>query len=147
MAGKINPVIPEAIVQIALKVQGNDSIITSAVSLGVLELNAFGPLIIDTLLESMTLLKGAAKKMRTHILDGLVINEAVCLEHLERSTALITILNPILGYETSSYIISKANQENKTVRVVMLEEGLFSEEELNQYLDPQSLISPGKIKR
>lgn len=147
MAGKINPVIPESIVQIALKVQGNDSIITSAVSLGVLELNAFGPLIIDALLESMTLLKGAAKKMWTHILDGLVINEAVCLEHLERSTALITILNPILGYETTSHIISKANRDNKTVRTVMLEEGLFSEEELNRYLDSQSLISPGIIKR
>ncbi|TXT17137.1 MAG: aspartate ammonia-lyase [Erysipelotrichaceae bacterium] len=147
MFGKINPVILEAIIQIALKVQGNDSIITSAVSLGVLELNAFGPLIIDALLESMNLLNSAAVKMRTHVLEGLSINEAICMEHLEKSNALITILNPILGYETISHIIAKANLEHKTIRTILLEEELFSQEELDRYLDPQSMISPGVVKR
>lgn len=147
MAGKVNPVIPEAVVQIALKIQGNDSIISSAVSLGVLELNAFGPLIIDALLESMVLLKGAALKFRTHVLDGLIINESISLDHLEKSTALITILNPLLGYDTSTRIIDRANHEGKTVRQILLEEKIFSEDELNRYLDPRAMISPGILKR
>jgi aspartate ammonia-lyase len=147
MAGKINPVIPEAIVQIALKVQGNDLIITNAVSLGVLELNAFGPLIIEVILESMTLLSGAAQKMRTLVLAGLVINEQKCLEHLEKSTALITILNPLLGYEVASAVIKQATQENKTIREILLTQGLFTKAELDHYLDPHTLISPGILKR
>jgi aspartate ammonia-lyase len=147
MAGKVNPIICEAIVQIALKIQGNDSVISSAASLGVLELNAFGPLIIDALLESMILLKGAALKLRTKVLDGLEVNVEQSLKHLEQSTALIAILNPLLGYETSSLVIKKANAQHKTVRQILLEDKLFTEEELNRYLDPHSMISPGILKR
>lgn len=147
MPGKVNPVMLESIVQICLKVQTNDMMISQAVSLGVLELNAFGPLIIDALLESIELLTKAAEKFRTHVLDGLLIDEQRCLELLNSSSAMITALLPILGYDESSRIVKRAQTEHRTIQEILLEEKLFTQEELDRYLNPRALVSPGIAKR
>jgi aspartate ammonia-lyase len=147
MPGKVNPVILESIVQICLKIQGNDVIISQAVSLGVLELNAFGPLIIESLLESIELLTKAAEKFRTHVLDGLHVDEKRCLELLNSSNALITALLPILGYDEASRIARRAQTEKRTIQELLLEEKLFTQEELDRYLNPRALVSPGIAKR
>jgi len=147
MPGKVNPVILESVVQIALTVVGKDLMITQAVGLGVLELNAFGPLIIHSLLDSMDLLAGAAQKLRTHVVTELIVDEERCLEHLENSSALITVLSPILGYEASSDIAKKALQQKKTIRQVLIDEAVFTKDELDELLNPHSLVSPGIKKR
>ena len=147
MPGKVNPVILESIVQICLKIQGNDMVISQAVSLGVLELNAFGPLIIESLLESIELLTRSAQKFRTHVLDGLLVDEQRCLEWVLASNALITALLPILGYDKASQIAKRAQTEHRTCQSLLLEEGLFSQEELDRYLNLRTLVSPGIAKR
>lgn len=147
MPGKVNPVILESIVQICMKIQGNDMVISQAVSLGVLELNAFGPLIIESLLESIELLTKAAEKFRTHVLDGLLVDEQRCLDWVHASNALITALLPMLGYDEASRIAHRAQTEQRTFQELLLEEKLFTQEELDRYLNPRALVSPGVAKR
>jgi aspartate ammonia-lyase len=147
MPGKVNPVILESIVQICLKIMGNDQIVTQAVSQGVLELNAFGPLIIHSLLESIELLTQAALKFRTHVLDGLIVDEARCLELVMSSNALVTVLLPIIGYADASRIAKRALDEHRTLNDILLEEGQFSQEEITRFLNPRTLVSPGVAKR
>lgn len=147
MPGKVNPVILESIVQIALQVCGNDQMITQAAGLGVLELNAFGPLIIDAFLKSANRLTKAAWMMRVSVVEGLSVNRERCLTHLENSTALITFLVPILGYPTAARIAKRALDENVTIRAILRDEELFTESELDRLFNPSSLVSPGIRRR
>ena len=140
MPGKINPVIPEVINQIAFNVIGNDTTITMAVEAGQLELNAFEPILFYCLFESLETLTNGIKVFKTDCIDGLTINEENCQDEVERSIGVVTALCPFIGYTKAATLAKKALKEKKTIRRVLLEEKVISEEELERILDPRKMI-------
>ncbi|MCX8032534.1 MAG: aspartate ammonia-lyase [Thermoleophilia bacterium] len=147
MPGKVNPVIPEAVTQAALVVMANDQAIAQAAALGNLELNPFLPLIADKLLESLTLLSQACLILRKYCAEGIEVNEARCRSQVENSTALATALVPALGYERVSHAVKIAAEQGRSVREVVLEEGLLTAEELEELISPEAVLRLGSQPR
>ena len=143
MPGKVNPVIPEAVAQIAIRVMGNDQIIAHACSAGNLELNQFMPLIADAFLESLTLLNRANLVFSVHCISGITANEAVCKQEVENSTAVVTALIPKIGYEKASLIVKMANQENITIKNAAIKSAFISEPEINELITPEAVCRLG----
>jgi fumarate hydratase class II len=144
MPGKVNPVLPESLVQVCAQVIGNDAAISLAGLSGNFELNVMMPLIAYNLLQSIHLLANAVNLFSQKCIQGLKANRKRCEEMIEKSLALATALTPKIGYEEGARIAKKAYAQNKTIRRVVEEEGLFSKEELDLLLDPRSMISPIK---
>jgi fumarate hydratase class II len=144
MPGKVNPVIPESLIQVCVQVIGNDSAITVAGLSGNFELNAMMPLIAYNLLQSIQLLANAVNNFSNRCVKGLKADRKRCEEMIEESLALATALTPKIGYEEAARIAKKAYVQNKTIRQVAEEEGTLSKKELNHLLDPRSMISPTK---
>jgi len=143
MPGKVNPVIPEAVAQIAIRVMGNDQIISQASSAGNLELNQFMPLIADTLLENLTLLVNASVIFREHCVDGIIANEEVCKRNVENSTATITALIPKIGYEKASEIVKIAQKEFLSIKDAAIKSKYIREEDFNELITPESVCKLG----
>ncbi len=147
MPGKVNPVIPEMVAQVSLRVIANDSAITMASSMGQLELNAFTPLIAECLLESLELLDRSVLIFKEKCIYGLEMNKDRCLENLEKSLVSATALVPHLGYDKASSISKKALATGKTIREILLEEQILPNEIIDKILSPSELIKtniPGK---
>jgi fumarate hydratase class II len=144
MPGKVNPVIPESLIQVCAQVIGNDSAITLAGLSGNFELNVMMPLIVYNLLQSIQLLSNAANNFSKRCIKGLKADRKRCEEMIEKSLALATALTPKTGYEEAARIAKKAYDQKMTIREVVREEGLFSNEKLNQLLNPRSMIAPVK---
>jgi fumarate hydratase class II len=147
MPGKVNPVIPESLIQVCAQVIGNDSAITLAGLSGNFELNVMMPLIAYNLLQSIHLLANAVNHFSKRCIQGLKADRKRCGEMVEKSLALATALTPKIGYEEAARIAKKAYVQDKTIRQVVGEEGLFSKEELNLLLDPRSMIAPMKLAK
>lgn len=128
MPGKINPVIPESLIQVCAQVIGNDSAITLGGSGGNFELNIMMPLIAYNLIQSIKILSNAIKNFTEKCIMGLEADRKRCEEMIEKSLSLSTFLIPILGYDKTSKITRKAYFENKTIREVLKEEGIFAKE-------------------
>ena len=143
MPGKVNPVIPEMVAQISMRVIANDGAITMASSMGQLELNAFTPLIAESLLESLELLDKCVIIFREKCIEGITVNEKKCRENLDKSTALVTALVHHIGYDTASTIAKKALKEDKTIRDILLQEEILSIEKIEEILNPYELTKPG----
>lgn len=143
MPGKVNPVIPEMIAQVSMRVISNDSSITMASMSGQLELNAFLPLISESLLESLELLDNGVNIFIEKCINDIKVNEIKCKENLEKSTALVTALVHYIGYDKASIIAKKALKEDKTIRTVILEENLIEEEKIDLILNPYQVTKPG----
>ncbi|MFH0825017.1 MAG: class II fumarate hydratase [Pseudomonadota bacterium] len=135
MPGKVNPVIPEAVIQAAAQVIGNDCAITFGGLGGHFELNLMLPLIAHNLLQSIELLTRAATHLAEKCIDGITANEDRCRSLIELSLAVCTPLVPLIGYEKAAAIAKKAFTQGRTIRQVALEEGILPEEELNMVLD------------
>ncbi|GFZ32802.1 aspartate ammonia-lyase [Clostridium zeae] len=146
MPGKVNPVIPEMVGQISMRVIANDTAITMAASSGQLELNAFIPLIAESMLESLELLEKAAILFREKCIDDILVNEKNCIENLEKSTALVTSLVPFIGYDKACELAKKALREDKSIREILYSEDIYSKEEIDTMLDPSQLIKPSELK-
>jgi fumarate hydratase class II len=146
MPGKVNPVVPESLIQVCVQVIGNDSAITLAGLSGNFELNVMMPLIAYNLLQSIQLLANAVNNFSRNCVKDLEADRRRCEEMVEKSLALATVLTPKIGYEEAARIAKKAYDRHKTVRQVV-EEGLFSKQELNLLLDPRSMISPTRKSR
>ena len=142
MPGKVNPVIPESLIQICVQVIGNDSAISLAGLSGNFELNVMMPLIAYNLLQSLSLLASGVDNFSKKCVVGLKADRKRCEEMIEKSLALATALTPIIGYEEGARIAKKAYLQNKTIREVVEEERLLSKEELNRLLDPRRTIAP-----
>ncbi len=142
MPGKVNPVIPEVVNQIAYKVIGNDLTITMAAEAGQLELNVMEPVIAQSLFESIEMLKNGMLTFKFRCVDGITANRERCREMVENSISLVTALNPVLGYEVCTEIAREALEQNKGVYELVLEKGLLSKEELDEYLKPENMIAP-----
>jgi len=142
MPGKVNPVIPEVVNQIAFKVIGNDLTVTLAAEGGQLQLNVFEPIIAQSLFESIRMLINGMKTLKTRAIDGIQANEKKCREFVEHSIGLVTALNPYLGYERSTEIAKEALENNRSVYELVLEKGYMTKEELDNVLNPINMIKP-----
>lgn len=146
MPGKVNPVIPEVVNQIAFKVIGNDLTVTMAAEGGQLELNVFEPVIVQSLFESIEMLKNGMNTLKYRCIDGITANEERCRELVHNSIGLVTALNPVLGYETSTELAKDALMNNRSVYELVLEKKLLTKEQLDLILAPENMIKPRKMK-
>lgn len=135
MPGKINPVIPEAILQVAAQVIGNDSVITFSAQMGNFELNVMLPVIAYNLLQSIHLLDGAVTGLTEKCVNEIKANRDKCSYYLEQSLALCTALVPSIGYDKAAEIAKEAYKSGKTVREVAIERHILPEEDLNNIFD------------
>jgi len=146
MPGKVNPVIPEVVNQIAFKVIGNDLTVTLAAEAGQLELNVMEPVIVQSLLESMDILERGMKTLRVRCVEGITANEAVCRGYVENSIGLVTALVPVLGYEACSGLAKEAKKTGRGVYELVLEGGQLSKEELDEVLKPENMIRSKRLQ-
>ncbi|RRW39723.1 aspartate ammonia-lyase [Pseudomonas luteola] len=142
MPGKVNPVIPEAVNQVAFEVIGNDLALTLAAEGGQLQLNVMEPLIAYKIFDSIRLLKRAMDMLREHCIDGITANVDRCRELVEHSIGLVTALNPYIGYENSTRIARMALETGRGVLELVREENLLDEMTLADILRPENMIAP-----
>jgi aspartate ammonia-lyase len=143
MPGKVNPVIPEVVNQVAFYVMGLDVTITKAVEAGQLELNVFEPVIFDSLFEMLNTLRRAARTLREKAIEGLTANSEYCEYVVEHSPIIVTALSPHLGYNLSAKIAQEAMETGKSVRDIVLENKYLTEMEANIILDLHKMTTPG----
>ena len=143
MPGKVNPVIPEVINQVAFLIIGNDMTVTMAAEGGQLELNAFEPIIFYCLFQSIGTLTYAVHTFVDNCVTGITANEERCRELVESSVGVITALTPHIGYQHAADIAKRAIVTGQSVRKLILQEKLLTEEEIDTILDPMNLTKPG----
>lgn len=143
MPGKVNPVLPELINQVAFQVVGNDHTICLASEAGQLELNVMEPVLIFNLLQSISIMNNAFRTFTTHCVKGIQANEERLKEYVEKSAGVLTAVNPHIGYEVASRIAREAILNGVPVRELCLRYDVLSEEELNLILDPYEMTKPG----
>lgn len=146
MPGKVNPVIPEVVTQVAFAIIGNDTTIALSAEAGQLELNAFEPVLFDRLFDSLDSLKNAVNTLTVNCVTGITANEKRCKHYVEQSVGIITALVPALGYKKAAEIAKKALYTGNSVRALLLEEELFTPDELSALLDPFVLTNPPKAE-
>ncbi|MBQ5930508.1 MAG: aspartate ammonia-lyase [Clostridia bacterium] len=139
MPGKVNPVIPEVVSQVAFAVVGNDVTISMAAESGQLELNAFEPVILYKLFESLTCLTGAVKTLTVNCIVGIVANKERCETLVHNSVGIVTALCPYLGYKKSAELAKEALAKDVRIRDLILQYCLMDEERLDKILDPYSM--------
>jgi fumarate hydratase class II len=135
MPGKVNPVIPEMVLQVSAQVIGNDAAITQGGQAGNFELNVMLPLMAYSLIQSTQLLAGAARALGEKCIRGIEANEEKCASNLEQSLALATAFVPAIGYDRAASLAKEAFEKKKTIREVALEKRVLSEEEIRKILD------------
>jgi len=145
MPGKVNPVIPEAVNQVAFEVIGNDAALTMAAEAGQLQLNVMEPLIAYKLFDSFRLLQRAMDMLREQCVVGITANEERCRELMENSIGLITALNPYIGYENASRIARQALTSGCGILELVREQGLLDEATLAESLRPENMIAPRPV--
>ena len=143
MPGKVNPVIPEVVNQVAFNIIGNDVTITMAAEGGQLELNAFEPIIFYCLFQSIDTLAYAVNTFVDNCVSGITANEDRCRYLVENSVGIITAICPHVGYQKAAEIAKEAIKTGKPVRGLILQDGALTEEELQKSLDPMNLTEPG----
>ncbi|MDY4948165.1 MAG: aspartate ammonia-lyase [Clostridium cadaveris] len=143
MPGKVNPVIPEVMSQVAFNIIGNDMTITMAAEAGQLELNAFEPVIFYNLFQSIETLGRGVNTFVDNCIVGITANKERCKELVENSVGIVTSLCPHVGYKKAASIAKTAIKTGASVRKLILDEGILNEKELNEILDPVAMTEPG----
>jgi len=143
MPGKVNPVIPEVMNQVAFNIIGNDVTITMAVEAGQLELNAFEPIIFYNLFQSIDTLAYAVKTFVDNCVIGITANEEHCRQLVNNSVGIITAICPYVGYKKASELAKEAINTRQPVRELVLSKGLLDEEDIDKILDPIHMTEPG----
>ena len=142
MPGKINPVIPEMVTQVAFQVMGHDLVITMASQSGQLELNAFEPVIAYNFFQALKVLKNAIPILTEKCIKGIEPNHAG-LDIVHRSVGLVTALNPVIGYKAATRVAKQALDTGRSIREIVLEEGLMDEDWLDLVLSPKRMTQAG----
>ena len=140
MPGKVNPVIPEMMMQVSSHVIGNDTAITFAAANGNFELNTMLPVMAHNLLESIEILTTSTKAFGEKLIKGLEPNEEKLDDNIQKNSILVTALVPKLGYDTAAEVAKEAMANDKTIKEVLLEKDLLSEPEIDELLDIEKLI-------
>ena len=143
MPGKVNPVIPEVVNQVAFNIIGNDVTITMAAEAGQLELNAFEPIIFYCMFQSIDTLAYAVQTFIDNCVSGITANENRCRQLVENSIGIVTAICPHVGYQKSAEIAKEALATGESVRTIILRDGLLTAEELDSILDPVHMTEPG----
>ncbi len=143
MPGKVNPVIPEVVNQVCFKAIGNDLTVTLAAEAGQLQLNVMEPIIAYCILESQTMFMNAADTLRQNCVEGITANTDVCRKYVEHSIGVVTALNPLLGYDTSTELAAEALKTGKGIVQLVREKKLLTEEQINKLLDPRAMTGTG----
>ena len=145
MPGKVNPVMSEMMMQVAAQVFGNDTSITWSAANGNFELNVMMPVMAHNLLEAIGILSSAAEVFAQRCVAGITPNEIRIRELVERNVIIVTALNPHIGYDNGAKVAKEALATGKSVRQVVLELGLMSEEELDRALDLKRMTEGGVL--
>jgi aspartate ammonia-lyase len=144
MPGKINPIIPEVVNQIAFEVIGNDITITMASEAGQLQLNAFEPIMGHSLFKSIEHLKAGCLTLARNCVTGITANRELLAERARKSAGLATALNPYIGYENATKVAREALLTGRSVAELVLEMGLLDKASLDAILSPEVLTAPRK---
>lgn len=147
MPGKVNPVIPEVVNQVAYKVIGNDLTVTFAAEAGQLELNVMEPIIVFSMFESIEMMTKAMTTLRDKCIIGITANEEHCRNLVYNSIGIVTALLPYLGYETCSGLARKAMETGKGIYDLILEGNLMTKEELEDMLKPEKMVRPVRFEK
>jgi aspartate ammonia-lyase len=147
MPGKVNPVIPEVVNQVAFKVIGNDLTVTFAAEAGQLELNVMEPIIVFSMFESIEMMTKAMNTLRDKCIIGITANEEHCRQLVYNSIGIVTALLPYLGYETCSKLARQAMQTGKGIYDLILENNLMTKAELDEMLRPEKMVRPARFEK
>jgi aspartate ammonia-lyase len=139
MPGKVNPVMPELMNEICYKAMGNDLTVTIASQNGLLQLNAYEPVIALATFETQGLFYKAMPLFRKNCIDGITANKEVLKNYIERSVGIVTALNPVLGYEKTTELAKEALQSNKGILELIREKKLLTDDQINKLLDPKTM--------
>jgi aspartate ammonia-lyase len=145
MPGKVNPVIPEVMNQVAYKVIGNDVCVAMSAEAAQMELNAMEPVMAQCCFESVEIMMNGFDTLRINCVDGIKANEDVCQGYVRNSIGIVTALNPIIGYKNSTKIAKEALATGGSVYDLVLEHGVLTKEELDTILSPENMIRPVKL--
>jgi fumarate hydratase class II len=145
MPGKVNPVMAEAVTQVAAQVFGNDAAVAFGASQGNFELNVYMPMMARNLLESLRLLSNVSRLFADKCVDGIEANVARCKEYAEASPSIGTSLNPYIGYEAAAKVIKESVRTGKSIRQIVLAKKLMTAEELDRALDVEAMTRGGII--
>ncbi|MCU6747074.1 MULTISPECIES: aspartate ammonia-lyase [Lachnospiraceae] len=143
MPGKVNPVIPEVVNQVAFNIIGNDMTITMAAEAGQLELNAFEPITFYCLFQSIDTLAYAVETFVDNCVSGITANKERCKQLVENSVGIVTALSPHIGYAKAASLAKEALKTGISIRELTLKDGILSEAELNDILDVKNMTEPG----
>ena len=143
MPGKVNPVIPEVVNQVAFNAIGNDMTITMAAEVGQLELNAFEPIIFYCLFQSIDTIAYAVNTFVDNCVIGITANETRCRYFVENSVGIITAICPYVGYQKAAEIAKEAIKTGESVRKLIIEKGLLTKEQMDEIMDPVQMTEPG----
>jgi len=148
MPGKVNPVIAEATNMVCFQVLGNDTTISHAAQAGQLELNVMMPVIIHNLLQSIEILTNTCKILKERCVDGIIANEETCRRFAEVSLALVTILNPLIGYREAAEVAKRSLRENRSIPEVVREMRILTDEQFKKAFDLEKMTKvPGTDKQ
>ncbi len=142
MPGKVNPVIPEVVNQVAFDVIGNDLTVTMAAQAGQLQLNVMEPVIAYALFNSLTHLRNACRIFLTRCVEGITANREHLRQMVEHSIGIVTALNPYIGYDQSAAIAKEALATGRGVVELVLERGLLTREQVDEILKPENMVTP-----
>jgi len=142
MPGKVNPVIPEVVNQVAFQVIGNDLTITMAAEAGQLQLNVMEPVIAFNLFQSLQILTAAVDTLTARCIRGITANAEHCRDMVDHSIGLVTAVVPALGYERASQVAKEALESGRSVREIILARGLLSADDLDELLSPEAMTRP-----
>lgn len=143
MPGKVNPVIPEVVNQVAFNAIGNDMTITMAAEAGQLELNAFEPIIFYCLFQSIDTIAYAVNTFVDNCVIGITANETRCRYFVENGVGIITAICPYVGYQKAAEIAKEAIKTGESVRKLIIERGLLTKEQMDEIMDPVQMTEPG----
>src|SRR5436190_16272097 len=139
MPGKVNPVMPEVMNQVCYKVMGNDDTVGIASRDGLLQLNAYEPVVATAIFESQALFYKLMPLFRKQCIDGITANEKVLKHYLETTIGIVTALNPVLGYEKTTELAKEALQSGKGILELIREKKLLTEDQIKKLMDPATL--------
>ena len=143
MPGKVNPVIPEVVNQVAFNIMGNDLTITMAAEGGQLELNAFEPIIFWNLTHEVEFLTYAVNTLTDNCIVGIIANRERCQSLVDNSVGIITALTPHIGYQSAADIAKEAIRTGASVKDLIVQKGVLNQENMEKILDPYAMTTPG----
>ena len=147
MPGKVNPVMPEVMNEVCFKVIGNDATVTMASQDGLLQLNAYEPVVAVALFESQALLFKCMPLFQKQCIQGITVNKDVLNHYMERSVGIVTALNPVLGYEKTTELAKEALETNKGILELIREKKLLTEAQIKELMDPANMTNPNAPKK